>query len=53
MTRLLILSIIGLAVLSAASPVLVALFNAAVPVVLVVGAVVLLLRSVWFFTNRW
>lgn len=53
MARFLILSIIGLAVLSAAGPVLIALFKAAVPLILVVGAVVLLLRGVWFFTNRW
>lgn len=53
MTRFLILSIIGLAVLSAAGPVLVTLLNAAVPLVLVAGAVALLVRGVWFFTNRW
>jgi hypothetical protein len=53
MTRLLVLAIIGLAVLSAAGPMLVALFQAAVPLVIAVGAVALLLRAVWFFTHRW
>lgn len=53
MTRFLVLSILGLAVLSAAGPILVAIFNAAVPLVLVAGAVALLVRGTWFFTNRW
>ena len=53
MTRLLVLIIIGLAVLSVAGPVLVCVLHAAVPLVLVGGAVVLLLRAAWYFTNRW
>ncbi len=53
MNRFLIMSIIGLAVLSVAGPVVVSILHAAVPLVLVGGAVALLLRSVWFFTNRW
>ena len=53
MTRFLILAIVGLVVLSAAGPAIVALAHAAVPLVLVVGIVILVLRGVWFFTNRW
>lgn len=53
MTTFLFLFIVGLAVLSAAGPVLVSILHAAVPLVLIGGTVALLLRGVWFFTNRW
>lgn len=53
MTRFLILAIVGLAVLSAAGPMLIALVQAVIPLIVAIGAVVLLLRGVWFFTNRW
>jgi hypothetical protein len=45
--------IIVLGVLSAAGPILVAVLKAAVPLVISIGAGVLVLRGVWFFTNRW
>jgi hypothetical protein len=53
MTHFLVIAIVGLAVLTAAGPTLVALAHAAVPLVIAVGVVVLALRAVWFFTNRW
>lgn len=54
MTRLtvaLVAAVVGLAVLVAAGPTLVALLDAAVPLVIAVGAVVVVLRLVWHFTN--
>lgn len=53
MTRCLILAIVGLAVLTAASPALAALARAAVPLMVATGAVLVAVRLVWFFTNRW
>lgn len=37
----------------AAGPTLIALFHAAVPLVIAGGVFVLLGRLVWYFTNRW
>lgn len=45
-------AIVGLAILTAAGPALVALSNAMVPVVIAVGLMLALLRLVWFYTNR-
>ena len=54
MTRLiqtLVLAIVGLAALAAAGPVLIRLVGALVPLVLVVGVVVAVLRAVWWMTG--
>ena len=53
MTRFLVIGLVALALVTAAGPTLVALMHSAVPLVLVVGVVVVLLRAVWFYTNRW
>ena len=53
MTRFLVLAIVGLAVLAAAGPMLVMIARAAVPLVVVTGVVVLVLRVAWYFTHRW
>ncbi len=53
MTRFLVIAIVGLAVLTAAGPTLVALAHAAVPLIIAGGAVAIVMRAVWFFTNRW
>jgi len=45
--------IVGLAVISAAGPALVALAHAVTPLVLTLGCVFLVVRIVWYFTNRW
>ncbi len=50
---LVVMAVIGLAVLQAASPAVVSLLHAAWPFVLVVGVLVIVGRIVWFFTNRW
>ncbi len=49
----LVVAIVALAVLVSAGPTLVALTNAAVPLVIVVGVVVVALRLVFFHTRRW
>lgn len=46
-------SVIGLSMLAYAAPVLIVLANAVVPLVLAVGAVILMLRLAWHFTNRY
>ena len=53
MTRFLTVALVALAWVTAAGPTLIALVRAAVPLVLVVGVVVVLLRAVWYYTNRW
>lgn len=53
LVRAIALAVVGLVVLSAASPALARLFGAAVPLVLVVGVVVAVLRMVWAATRRW
>lgn len=47
----LLLVIVGLVVLVAASPTLARLAGALIPLVLVVGVVVALLKCVWFYTR--
>jgi hypothetical protein len=47
----LVLAIVVMSVLVSAGPTLVRLAHVAVPLVIVIGAVVLVLRLVWFFTN--
>jgi membrane protein YdbS with pleckstrin-like domain len=49
----LIVAIVFLSILVSAGPTLVALANAAVPLVMVVGSVAIALRLVWYFTNRY
>jgi hypothetical protein len=46
-------SIVGLAVLVSAGPTVVALVHAAVPLIVVLAAVVVVLRLLWYFTNRY
>ena len=46
-----LLVLVGLAVLAAASPALTRLSGALVPLILVVGIVVAVLRAVWFYTR--
>ncbi len=56
MTKLvafLVVAIVGLAAITAAGPTLVALTRAAVPLVVAIGFAVLVLRIVWYITNRW
>lgn len=56
MTKLvsvLVLVVFGLVVLAVASPALARLASALVPLVLVVGVVVAVLRLVWSATRRW
>jgi hypothetical protein len=53
MTRFLVIAIVGLAALTAAGPTVVALAHAAVPLIIAGGVVTLLVRAVWYFTNRW
>jgi hypothetical protein len=48
---LFITALLGLVVIAAASPGLVKLFHAAVPLVLVIGTLAGVLRAVWFFTR--
>jgi len=50
---LLVVSVAILSVLVAAGPTLVALANAAVPLVIAIGIVVAVLRLVFFHTRRW
>lgn len=51
MIQTLLLVLVGLAVLAAASPALGRLASALVPLVVVVGLVIALLRIVWFYTR--
>lgn len=53
MTKLLSILIVGLATLAYAGPALARLASSLVPLVLVVGGVVVVLRLVWFHTRRW
>lgn len=46
-----LLTAVGLAVLAVASPALIKLAGALVPLVVVVGIVVAVLRAVWFYTR--
>jgi sulfite reductase beta subunit-like hemoprotein len=48
-----LLVLVGLAVLAAASPALIKLVAAFVPLALVLGVVVAVLRIVWAATRRW
>lgn len=48
-----LLAIVGLSVLASATPSLVALLHAVLPVILVLGAVAGVLRLVFFHTRRW
>lgn len=50
---LLVAVIVLLAVLVSAGPTIVALVHAAVPLVLVIGVVVVLMRLAWWLTGRW
>ena len=49
----LIVGIVALSVLVSAGPTLVALVNAAVPLVVAIGVVAVVLRLVFFHTRRW
>jgi hypothetical protein len=53
LTWFLVIAIVGLAVLVSAGPTLVALLQAAVPLVVAVGALGIILRLVWHYTNRY
>jgi hypothetical protein len=56
MTRLIQAGLIGsvtLAALIAAGPTLIRLTQALIPLVLVIGVVVVVMRVVWVFTRRW
>lgn len=48
----LVAAIVLLAVLVSAGPTLIALAQAAVPLVIAIGVVVVVVRVVWAFTNR-
>jgi hypothetical protein len=50
---LLVVAIVALAVLVSAGPTIVAILNAAVPLVIVGGIVAAVLRLVFFHTRRW
>jgi hypothetical protein len=49
----LVFMVVGLAALAVASPALARLTSALVPLVLVIGIVVALLRLVWWYTRKW
>lgn len=49
----LVLAIVVMALLVSAGPILVALVEAAVPLVIAVGVVVVVLRVVWVLTERY
>jgi hypothetical protein len=51
LTPALLLGILGLAALIAAGPTLTQLAGALIPLVLVIGVVVAVLRLVWFYTR--
>lgn len=53
MNRFVVLVILGLLALVTAGPTLVCLAQALVPLALVVGVVVAVLRLVWFHTGGW
>jgi hypothetical protein len=50
---LLVIAVSGLMVVAALTPSLIALSHALVPVVIVVGVVVVVLRLVFFHTRKW
>ncbi len=52
-TETVLLVLVGLAVLAAASPALIKLATAFVPLALVLGVVAVVLRVVWTATRRW
>jgi hypothetical protein len=52
-TGLLVVWIFLIVLIARAAPDLVAVMNAAMPLVIVVGIVVAVLRVVWFYTNRY
>lgn len=51
LVQALVLGVVGLVVLVAASPTITKLAGALIPLVLVVGVVVALLKCVWFYTR--
>jgi hypothetical protein len=52
-TPALVAVLLVLVLLVSAGPTLIALFQAAVPVIIAIGAVVVIVRLVWFFTTRY
>jgi uncharacterized paraquat-inducible protein A len=52
-TAFLVVSIVALSTLVAAGPTVVALVHAIVPVMVVLAALVVALRLLWYFTNRY
>jgi hypothetical protein len=52
LVRWLVAAVVAVSILSSARPTLVGLAHAAVPLVIAVGAVVVVLRLVWFYTSR-
>jgi hypothetical protein len=52
-TNLIVTAIAGLLVVAALAPPLIALSHALLPLVIVVGAVVIVVRLVFFHTRRW
>jgi hypothetical protein len=52
-TNLIVTAIVGLLVVAALAPPLIALGHALLPLVVVVGIVVIILRLVFFHTRRW
>jgi hypothetical protein len=50
---ILALAIVGLTVLGAAGPAIAGVLHGAIPLVLVIGFVVVLVRTVWWLTGRW
>jgi hypothetical protein len=48
-----LVALVGLVAVAAAGPTLTKLAGALVPLVLVVGVVVVVLRLVWCYTRRW
>lgn len=52
-TRLLLASTVVLALVMSAGPTLVHLAQAAVPLVIALGAVAVVVRLVWYLTNRY
>jgi hypothetical protein len=51
LASMLLVVVVGLAALSAAGPTLIRIIGALVPLVLVVGVVIAVLRLVWFYTR--
>jgi hypothetical protein len=52
-TNLIVTAAVGLVVVAALAPPLIALSHALVPLVIAVGVVVILVRLVWSHTHRW